>query len=289
MYCRDVYNLRVKKIKQNLQTTTSLTDCLHKILSWNQEESPTPNHQTLLQSLTKKCQVGDDSITSALIEAVARPKAATEVLSQARKSQERGYDITAVDSTNFRVKSGDQEFSVLFTPREFACTCSFHTKKGLPCCHIFAVYLQFPEAHYNEAWLAPTAPPASTASVPEKTEENVRVKVETIPVPSERKTTTRSERYCDMHRLIKDIPDMCADLSESEFCERYQLLHVLQEAWRDNKPVRLMVGENSTDTFDHTYIQQPQQTIIHACGDGPPKVEHSVYELDNPVITHIIF
>ena len=62
----------------------------------------------------------------------------------------------------------------------------------------------------------------------------------------EKKTKmTRTEKFKELNRVLRDIASMCCDLGHRDFCQRYDIIVNLHKAWQNGRTVMLAVDQGN--------------------------------------------
>ena len=135
--------------------------------------------------------------------------------------------------------SGERSYTVVPAENGFHCDCSTFTTTHLLCLHIFRVMdvlkLAFQADSIPQRWSK--AHTKLTAAQPVQPEQFSVTRVE-------RKTKmTRTEKFKELSRVLRDI-SMCCDLfGHCDFCQRYDVIVNLHKAWQIGRTVMLAVEQ----------------------------------------------
>ena len=257
-----------QKVKKNLHANISFSDCLKEVLSWNSNKHLQLHHEAYLQKMTVRYRHDDNSDLSDIIQSVASPKAADEIIKQVAMSKLSGYKMVKVDKIVHQISLADKTYEVHYSHDSVRCSCSFNVTMTLPCRHIFIVDGSQEEgSKFNEEWLPQRWRKERQLLLTEKSElaRKTSVRIEKVRKES---LKTRREKYNELIKITKELADLCAREGHKEFCNRYEQLSMLHLGWKEGRRVQISIKDAkpiSSNEEDHGYTNNPSTDIDESC------------------------
>ena len=117
-----------------------------------------------------------------------------------------------------------------------SCSCSAFSASSLLCRHIIFTI------HHLQKNFDPTRIPRQWTQAYNKMRAAAIQRVDVARVEA-KKNLSRTEKFRELNRVLKDIADMSADLEHTQFCQRYEMIAALHKAFQEGKVVFLNIQE----------------------------------------------
>lgn len=223
-------------IKTALSSSTKLHDAVRKLLELSSNFERKSAHSA---ALLKTCVFYNHSSNTKIEEACANvltPFACGLIRKQFCQLAESDVEVKKTESL-YHVTFSNGERWHNISIENHSCSCTFFSKMGLPCRHLFAVYVRYDiEPDLEKAvrrrwfkWYQTTSLPNPHA-VAENSTPAEQLRVLSMPGPNFDKMN-RNQRYNFTMRTLKALADTLADCQPDIFAQRLRLLEDLNSTW----------------------------------------------------------
>ncbi|XP_047129191.1 uncharacterized protein LOC124809264 [Hydra vulgaris] len=185
-----------------------------------------------------------------------------------------GYTINKNHSTSEFVVTSPSTLNAYLIDLNFNCSCNFQKEMGLPCRHLFAVWIAceidlFRPETIASRWLLSTNTP-NLANVSQNT---------TISMSHVTPSLSRSSRFNSIMLLMKEIASYVADQPQNSFPLYYESMERLQKFIFNNTPEKAL---NALTNIESIYFELNNNALVSdsskyvKASDNQPTVNCSV-------------
>ena len=237
-YTNNFLESRHNKLKATLKPSMSVPDCLKEIVKFQLSQDVDNLGAAMRNSLKRHYFVGECEEEKQNIRNLLTPLAASNVIKQLELAKKISTSCTAaLDGDVAVVNVCGESYHITDFPERPSCQCSFSKSQQLPCLHIMVAALNFDQPIFREDWIPSRW--QKCFQLPDLPKSSSAVNIKFCPRAALPKG--KSDRFKELHRLLRVIADASSDVGGSEFAARYELLQQLASFWASGKAVALVV------------------------------------------------